>query len=280
MFRQSGYLGIVVMMGLATFAQAGPSYPLQLDSISPPSGNPGAAVRLNGRNFGASAAGKQVVIRHQSAFSRSMVIRSWSDRAIVAVVPADAMPGANTIAILNPPGIPGPVNASGHAPFTVLKRLKLPGIGTSPRLITAPVKTTLPGATGLLRCPDPAAHRIDFRLLSKTSPFAGRVMITGVVKNLGGPYETRPNQQQMLLYEDNRMVASAPFSNLASGQEVSVSFQRNWNRSSPAEGEFPPTYKLIISYDPDITLDGNKQNDDCGNNNTKTRSGVDINRLF
>lgn len=58
-------------------------------------------------------------------------------------------------------------------------------------------------------------------------------------------------------------------------------FEREWNASSPAEGEFPPTYKLAISYDPDIYIDGTKSNDDVnGRNNRKSRAGTGINALF
>lgn len=45
--------------------------------------------------------------------------------------------------------------------------------------------------------------------------------------------------------------------------------------------EFPPTYTLLISYDPDIYLDANKNNDDCNrNNNKKELTGAEINRLW
>lgn len=131
-------------------------------------------------------------------------------------------------------------------------------------------------------CPDPAAQRIDFRIIARASRFQGQVEISGVVKNVGqAAYESRPNQQSVHLYEGNRLVAQQAFQNLAPGQEVRVQFVRGWNASSPSEGEFPPTYKLVIVYDPDIRLDGNPKNDDCrGNNDVLQRSGGDINNLF
>ena len=132
------------------------------------------------------------------------------------------------------------------------------------------------------QCPDPSANRIGFRLINKTSQFAGNVEIIGVVKNVGGAaYESGPNQQGMHLYADTHLVKSQAFQNLAPGQEVEIRHSRPWNSSSPAEGEFPPEYKLIITYDPDIRIDANPKNDDCnGANNVKTRSGADINTLF
>ena len=134
----------------------------------------------------------------------------------------------------------------------------------------------------LSNCPDPAAHRIDFSIVQRTSQFAGRVKIVGVVKNVGqAAYESGPNQQDMYIYENNRLVARQPFHNLAPGQEVTVQHERAWNSSSPAEGEFPPAYKLAVSYDPDIYIDGNPKNNDCRSaNNQKERSGADINALF
>lgn len=136
-------------------------------------------------------------------------------------------------------------------------------------------KAKLPAAATKL-CPDPAANRLDFNML-KHNNLVGVVEISGVAKNLGGPYETKANQQQLMLYEGSRMVASTVFGNLAPGQEVIVKYNREWRKSD----EFPPTYKLIISYDPDILIDSNPQNDDCNNNNnTKSRSGVEINGLF
>lgn len=139
------------------------------------------------------------------------------------------------------------------------------------------------------QCADPAATAVDFTVLSRsaTSRFQGRVRITGKVKNLGAQaFESRPGQQTAQLIETPlggrpRIVATVPFVNLAPNQEISVSFDRNWDASSPAEGEFPPSYKVVLSFDPDIYIDGNTKNDDCvTTNNTKERSSADINAMF
>jgi hypothetical protein len=154
---------------------------------------------------------------------------------------------------------------------------KLP-IATQSAIQQATTKTLPAKVTQL--CPDPAAQRID---ISRASTANRRVTITGVMRNLGGGYETRPNQQQITLYETRagvpggRVVASAPFGNLTPGQEVRVNYSVIWNSGQ----EFPPSYKLMISYDPDILIDANTRNDDCRNNNNEvTRNGEDINRLF
>lgn len=132
------------------------------------------------------------------------------------------------------------------------------------------------------RCPDLSATSIDFSIVSKTSQFEGTVRITGVIKNVGNKaYTSSPHQQSIMLYEGTQMVAQKPFQNLAVGQQETITFERKWNASSPSEGEFPPEYKLTISFDPDITLDSNPDNDECNSaNNRKSRSGAGINRLF
>jgi hypothetical protein len=182
-------------------------------------------------------------------------------------------------------------------PFTVLSLLfssvaladpPAPSVAPKP-VTTVPVAPlpTLRVPPPALVCPDPAAVSIDYSMVSRASRFAGRVRIAGKVKNVGGAaYVSGPNQQVAQLYEivpggRPRLVASQAFQNLAPNAEVTVSFERDWNASSPAEGEFPPSYRLMIVDDPDILLDGNPRNDDCGRtNNTRDRAGSDINAMF
>ena len=143
--------------------------------------------------------------------------------------------------------------------------------------------SVLPGKLAPVRSGiDPAAHSISFRVLSRTTQFRGRVEIAGVIKNVGSAtYQSRSGAQLAYLYEDRRLVASKDFPQLAPGQEIKLTYGRNWDSSSPAEGEFPPTYKLMIVYDPDIAIDGNRQNDDVYSKNNRTeRSGTAINALF
>ena len=149
-----------------------------------------------------------------------------------------------------------------------------------------PVKP-LPAPKPVLQCPDPAVTSIDFALVSRASRFAGQVQVTGKVKNVGAAhYVSRPDQQVVQLYEiapggRPRLVAQRAFQNVAPGEELSVSFTRAWDASSPAEGEFAPTYRVVIAYDPDIRLDGNPRNDDCNaRNDARDRSGADINAMF
>ncbi len=132
----------------------------------------------------------------------------------------------------------------------------------------------------LKNCPDPAAYQIKFDLLEHTATFTGRVRITGIVKNVGKK-EFKGGGGMAYLYEGSTLRKTKVFSTLAPGATMSLSFDRTWYASSTSEGEFPPIYKLMILYDPDILMDSNKDNDDCNiNNNKLTRSGAAINEML
>ena len=123
-----------------------------------------------------------------------------------------------------------------------------------------------------------------------TSQFAGNATITGIVKNIGDNFSSGSGQQTILLYERSsgtpttqlgNLVASLAFTTLSPDETLEVSYTRPWNSSSPAEGEFPPEYILIISYDPDLYIDGNVNNDDSNHTNDELIvSGSIINTMF
>ncbi len=135
---------------------------------------------------------------------------------------------------------------------------------------------------------DLEATSITFSV-EKEDQFSGTATITGTVTNIGtANYESGEGQQALYLYEKN-LGASAPgtlvnqmnFVNLDAGASIEVTYTRDWNSSSPAEGEFAPDYILRLSYDPDIFIDGNTNNDDSNlNNNSIEESGIAINNLF
>lgn len=137
-------------------------------------------------------------------------------------------------------------------------------------------------------CPDPAVQNIIFEIIDQTTAFRGRVRITGIVRNVGGPYISSDGQQSVALYEiplggtlPPTPTATQAFKDLGSGNEVRVTYERDWDSSSPSEGEFPPNYRVMLMYDPDITADGNERNDDCdSSNNMLEKSGTGINDLF
>ena len=135
---------------------------------------------------------------------------------------------------------------------------------------------------------DPAAVAIKFDIIRRDNQFNGRVRVTGIVKNVGkAPYiDPRGGAGAVRLYRAKpftaaNMVKSAPLRDLKPGQKQYIKHERNWHSSSPSEGEFPPTYWLVIQYDVDITLDGVKTNDDANNSNNRfSASGMAINDLF
>jgi hypothetical protein len=132
-------------------------------------------------------------------------------------------------------------------------------------------------------CPDPAATDISATVLSRTGPFAGKVLISGTVTNLGAMFDSNPGQQTVYLYEVTlggtpRLVASQDFVDLTPGATVSVSAEVVW---SSILSEFPPSYRVLIGYDPDIFIDGIPNNDDCNTtNNAAEVDGFAINDLL
>ncbi len=159
------------------------------------------------------------------------------------------------------------------------------------------MKAWTTAAVGLLACvlatgcgdddptaPDLAVERIEFSLLNRTGPTTGRVRITGHIRNIGTDYLSSPGQQQLQLWElvpgaRERLVARRDFQNLPAQGRLSVSYDRTWNAATMRE--FPPDYRVVISLDPDIFIDGNPDNDDSNlRNNTHTESGRRINDLF
>ena len=134
---------------------------------------------------------------------------------------------------------------------------------------------------------DLKAEAISFAV-NPSSQFAGTATITGSITNIGDDFQSDQNQQSILLYErilglpaPGTQVAKLDFNSLAAGETLEVSFTRAWNASSPAEGEFPPEYYLLISYDADLFNDGNPHNDDSNSeNNELIESGMAINNLF
>ena len=142
----------------------------------------------------------------------------------------------------------------------------------------------------------PATPAIDLKAehiifsVEPTSEFAGHATITGNIVNIGDNFSSGTGQQILRLYERQLgapttqlgdLVASLNFTALPAGERLEVSYTRPWNASSPAEGEFPPEYILVIDFDPDILSDGNVHNDDSNSSNNKIEvSGILINSMF
>jgi hypothetical protein len=132
---------------------------------------------------------------------------------------------------------------------------------------------------------DPSAVKVGFQVLSKdrTWPTRGRIRITGEVKNVGStPFQSDPRQAIAYLNEASpgaRPVTRAQqdIGSLAAGASIMLNYERDWDTAT----EFPPTYTLQITYDPDIYLDANKKNDDCNQKNNKAElTGTAINAAW
>lgn len=143
----------------------------------------------------------------------------------------------------------------------------------------------LPPKDSLRKAIDPAAVSVSFSLNRRIDDFKAMITIAGIVTNIGKDnYNSNPGQQVILLYEDMggtpKLVATKAFQNLTKGKSVKIGFTREWNKSSPAEGEFPPNYTLVISYDPDIYLDNNPDNNDINSkNNRLVKSSAEVNAM-
>lgn len=120
-------------------------------------------------------------------------------------------------------------------------------------------------------CRDPAAVFLISRVVSQRREsgvldFEGQIVnkgnaafVSAAVQARAQILESRPNGLQPLVLVDR------PLENLPPGGGVLLQFRRAFTRNQ----QFPPTFSLILSYDPDILHDGNPQNDDCNQSNNR-----------
>jgi hypothetical protein len=252
-------------------------------SLSKTSGFPGDTFEMYG-TWGPTQGTKTPCINKGGP--NKLIVLSWSNTVLHVKIPAGLAPGNYKVGVYCDFPITKPTGGSTWKDFTIKSRT-----------ITA-VKPATVVRPGTLRpfprdCMDPAAVEIRFDIVRRYSQFRGRIRITGVVKNIGSKaFQSGPGQAKAYLYQlppgvpcpnatGGTVVAEKGFTNLAPGAVITVSWERDWNSSSPSEGEFPNCYRLLISYDPDIYIDGNDNNDDCNqNNNKKDRSGTEINDML
>ncbi|WP_165396020.1 hypothetical protein [Flavobacterium sp. J27] len=132
---------------------------------------------------------------------------------------------------------------------------------------------------------DLKADAITYEMVSQSSATTGEVRIRGHVKNVGNTtFSSTEGQQIAYLIErpqgttTETVLATANLPTvLNSGSEITFSYTRNWDVAT----EFQNDIILRISYDPDIFLDGNPNNDDKNtNNNSLVLAGNAINSLF
>ena len=253
-----------------------------LKSLSQTSGYPGDTFKMYG-TWGAVQGTKTPCINKGGA--NKLIVLSWSNTVLNVKIPNGLAPGNYKVGVYCKFPITEKTGSTLFKDFTI-----------KARTITAmrPVQTLKPVQIrpGLLSraCPDPAAYEIQFQIVRRdpSSRFRGRVRITGIVKNVGSKtFIAGRNQAKAYLYEmppgssSGAIKAQREILNLAPGATMMLTYERDWNSSSPAEGEFPPSYRLQILLDPDIYMDASKDNDDCTqDNNKKDRSGADINGML
>jgi hypothetical protein len=123
-------------------------------------------------------------------------------------------------------------------------------------------------------CPDPAVVYLSSRVVAN-QPGGELIELTGQIINRGNaPFVSRAGQAEVQILV-SRPQGAAPLVlarkalvDLPAGHGAPLQVRRAWSRNV----QFPPTFSLLISYDPDILQDENLQNDDC----TQTNNQVDL----
>jgi hypothetical protein len=118
----------------------------------------------------------------------------------------------------------------------------------------------------VMQCPDIRAMSLDFKLVSKTVPYAGTVNITGVAKNVGA--KPNPVGGKLQLWMGSSLLGETPFGILPSGGTVTVSRQNFFDRTQGYVGDFDFVLKVV--YDPYAGIP-NKHDVDCDWNNNEIK---------
>jgi len=289
---KAGFLSAILLTGALLGAGEQALARGFLQSVSPDHGPSGTQVLLlTGNSTALDMSRWRLVFQDSTAAVHPMRIGLSVPYKVYAYIPDGVQLGRGAIVLLKPnatvansehtiafnvDAVVGGIPQGPAAPLLKPSVRNNAGVNQPFAALPGTAKTQLPPMAAS-RCPDPAADRIDARILLRKGLTRGQVEIVGVVRNLGGAYESSPNQQEVLLYENAGIVARQAFQNLAPGGEVRVRITRDWLSST----EFPPDYRLVIQYGPDIRIDNNPKNDDCQPaNNTRQLGGRAINALF
>jgi hypothetical protein len=119
---------------------------------------------------------------------------------------------------------------------------------------------------------DLKAESITFTLVRRIDANRAIIKVEGVIKNVGTQkYVSLERQQGCTLSEvessTTTIARGAPispkkdqlFSTLDPGATLKISYEMEWYKGN----EFPPMFMLEVTFDPDIRMDGNLQNDDA-----------------
>lgn len=152
--------------------------------------------------------------------------------------------------------------------------------------VRAPAAATLPGAAKVrIGCPDPSVQlRVGWPGRNADGTYTFK-LLANIVNKGGATFRSNRNQTQIALYEGGRMLKTEPFASnratvveYAPGQGDShVYAVPRWNPNS----EFLDEFRAQLSYDPDVRVDGNPDNDDCrAANNTTRLTPAEIRRVL
>lgn len=136
---------------------------------------------------------------------------------------------------------------------------------------------------------DLKAMSITFTLVRRIDDNKAIIKVIGTIKNVGTQkYISRENQQGVNLSEvqsstfpnavgPTKVKVDRLFSTIPAGGIFQISYEMEWNKSN----EFPPIFVLNVTYDPDITYDGNTSNDDTvyANNRLEVDGKATINAM-
>ncbi len=142
-------------------------------------------------------------------------------------------------------------------------------------------------ASGATPCADPAAD-IQLALIAKSGPGAGRVRITGIVKNLGNATwtATGPSHRlQMVLAQKNSearqdgvpVQPAIAIQQLSPGQQYRIDFQTDWDVAASTSY---PRFMVYFFDSGKIGTQPAPRRDCRSDNNRREITAADINKLF
>lgn len=306
-------LAALAFIAVPATANAAPDLRVAIESITPQPASPNSQVTVRTRITNASHDGADLNVRksgHAVHMIRWFYVESGKpDKFVLAMsmlgqlrpfsnkwlnarfkIPSTAKPGRRKIcAVVDPANAIRENNEGNNRACTAITVRGKPGVvarapglkpGIRPNIGRKPgVRRIKPGLLQM-KCPNPAIVELQVGIIRKDprNRFQGTIQLKAVLKNIGtANYVSRSNQQSVQIHQGRRLLKNERFGNLRKGEVKIIAVQMPWN----AAGEFQQNLKASIVYDPDIRMDGNKQNDDCNmRDNTKTIAPARVNRLF